>query len=61
MSFDVYDTETSDWIKLSKMDRFRHICFLMEENIYVQGGFTQQTPTIPTDSMIEINLHKMFA
>jgi len=30
MHMDVYDTETSDWYKLSKVDRFRHICFLVE-------------------------------
>jgi hypothetical protein len=61
MTLDVYDTETSDWYKLPKVDRFRHICFLIEDCIYIQGGFNQETPTIPTDSMIEIKLNKAFA
>ena len=29
MNFDVYDTETSDWYKLPKVDRFRHVSFLV--------------------------------
>jgi hypothetical protein len=61
MTMDVYDTETSDWYKLPKVDRFRHITFLIEDCIYIQGGFNQETPTIPTDSMIEININKAFS
>lgn len=52
MTLDVYDTQTSDWFKLPKVDRFRHICFLVQDSIFVQGGFNQDTPTIPTDSMV---------
>lgn len=41
VTLDVFDTETSIWYKLTKVDRFRHICFTIGQFIYVQGGFNQ--------------------
>lgn len=41
MNLDIYDTDTSDWHKLLKIDRFRHICFLVDKHIYIHGGFDQ--------------------
>lgn len=41
VSLDIYDTDTSDWHKLLKIDRFRHICCLIDKYIYIHGGFDQ--------------------
>ena len=41
MSLDIYDTDTSEWHKLPKIDRFRHISFLVDTVLYIHGGFDQ--------------------
>ena len=61
MPLDIYDLETSSWHRLLKIDRFRHISYLVDSHIYIHGGFDQEMPTIPTDSVIRLDLNKLFA
>jgi hypothetical protein len=61
MPLDIYDTDSSDWYRLPCVDRFRHTCFLIEHHIFIHGGFDQEAPNVPTDSMIRIDLNKSFA
>ncbi len=60
MPLDIYDTDSSDWYKLPNIDRFRHICFMIEQMVYIHGGFDQQAPNIPTDSVLKLDLNKIF-
>ena len=41
MPLDIYDTDTSEWHKLAKIDRFRHVCYLVDSHIFIHGGFDQ--------------------
>lgn len=61
MPLDIYDTDTSEWHKLGKIDRFRHVCYLLDTYIYIHGGFDQELPTVPTDSIIRLDLNKLFS
>ena len=60
MPLDIYDTDSSDWYKLPSIDRFRHISFMVEHNIYIHGGFDQDAPNIPTSTILRIDLNKYF-
>jgi len=60
MPLDIYDTDSSDWYKLPSVDRFRHITFMVDHFIYVHGGFDQDAPNVPTDSIIRLDLNKLF-
>lgn len=61
MPFDIYDTDSSDWYKLPSIDRFRHTCFMIDHNIFIHGGFDQESPNIPTAVTLRIDLNKAFA
>lgn len=56
---EVYDTESSDWFKFLSIPRFRHCIWLYETSLFVHGGFDQETPNIPTDKMMQIDLEKL--
>ena len=60
MPLDIYDTDSSDWYKLPSIDRFRHISFMVEHNIFIHGGFDQDAPNIPTSTILRIDLNKFF-
>ena len=60
MPFDIYDTDTSEWHRMLKIDRFRHVSFLIDDKIYIHGGFDQDVPTVPTDSILKIDLSELF-
>ena len=56
---EVYETETSEWTKLLPIERFRHACWVSDTYLYVHAGFEQESPNIPTDSILKIDLAKM--
>ena len=56
---EVYDTESSDWFKFLSIPRFRHCIWLYETGLFVHGGFDQETPNVPTDKMMQIDLEKL--
>ena len=61
MCLDIYDTDTSEWHKLQKIDRFRHVSYLIDANLFIHGGFDQEMPTVPTDQILKLDLNKMFS
>lgn len=61
LPLDIYDTDTSEWHRLLTIERFRHVCFLSDHNIYIHGGFDQIMPNVPTDSILKLDLNKIFA
>lgn len=60
VSLDVYDTETSEWVKYNSVQRFRHSSWIVESNLFIYGGFEHDSPNIPTDALSKINLIKLF-
>ena len=56
VGIEVYDTETAEWTKIPAIQRFRHAVLLVESYLYIYGGFEQETPNIPTDTICRINM-----
>ena len=54
-----YDTETSEWTTYTSLKRFRHACFWSEEFVYAYGGFEQDTPNLPTSTLVRFGLGKV--
>ena len=60
LPFDIYNTETSEWFKLPSIEKFRHAAWIMENYLYVHGGFDQDSPNVPTEKLLRIDLAKAF-
>jgi diadenosine tetraphosphatase ApaH/serine/threonine PP2A family protein phosphatase len=60
VGMEVYDTETSEWYKMSTIQRFRHASWVVDKFIYVHGGFEHDSPNVPTDTIAKINILKTF-
>ncbi|XP_953085.1 serine/threonine phosphatase, putative [Theileria annulata] len=48
LSISVYDTETLEWFNISTIQRFRHSSWRFGPNLYIFGGFANQTQKHPT-------------
>ena len=53
---EVYETENSEWKKFSSIQRFRHTVWAVDQIIYMHGGFENETPNIPTNSIMKLDL-----
>ncbi|EGR28942.1 ser thr protein phosphatase family protein, putative [Ichthyophthirius multifiliis] len=58
LGLEIYDTETSEWSRFNSIQRFRHGSWAVDNFIYVYGGFELESPNIPTDVIMKINLLK---
>jgi len=58
---EVYDTESSEWFKFKSVQRFRHSCWASNNNVYVHGGFEQETPNIPLSEIYKIDTQKLLS
>jgi len=56
---DVYDTESSEWTRADPLRRFRHASWNIDLDVYVHGGFAQDAPNLPTDSLFKLDLLRM--
>ncbi|CAK79408.1 unnamed protein product (macronuclear) [Paramecium tetraurelia] len=61
LPFEIYDTETSDWYKFQAIQRFRHSSWLIDQFLYLHGGFDSDQPNIPTEGILRLNLNTRFA
>lgn len=59
--FETYDTETSEWASYKSPNRFRHGCWIIDEMIYIYGGFQQESPIVPTGSMIKCSVQTIIS
>ena len=54
---EIYETENSEWKKFNSIQRFRHTIWSTDYNtIYMHGGFENETPNIPTNSIVKLDL-----
>lgn len=54
---EIYETENSEWKKFNSIQRFRHTIWAMDyQTIYMHGGFENETPNIPTNSIMKLDL-----
>ena len=42
------------------MQRFRHSCWVSNNNVYVHGGFEHEIPNIPLSEICKIDTLKLF-
>jgi protein phosphatase len=55
VSLEVYDTETSEWNRFPTVQRFRHACWCVDTNLFMHGGFDNESPTVPTDAIMKLD------
>ncbi|KAK2198375.1 bifunctional Kelch-type beta propeller/Calcineurin-like phosphoesterase domain [Babesia duncani] len=51
----VYDTETLEWTNTFSVHRFRHSCWSFRGQLYVFGGFSNQTQKHPTSELLVVD------
>jgi protein phosphatase len=56
VQLEVYETESSEWKKFNSLQRFRHTVWTQESIIFCHGGFENDTPNIPTNSIMKLDL-----
>ena len=56
LGLEIYDTENSEWSKFPCIQRFRHSSWLVDNFIYIFGGFELESPNIPTDTITKLNM-----
>lgn len=61
MPFEVYDADSSEWSRFPSIQRFRHACWTLDNIIYVYGGFEQESPNVPTETIARADLSKYFS
>lgn len=54
----VYDTESCDWKNLASINRFRHYCWTVDNNLYSYGGFDHRQPSAPTNDLQVLDLDR---
>lgn len=58
---EVYDTESSEWKKFNSLQRFRHTIWTQDyKHIFMHGGFENESPNVPTDSIMKLDLVEHF-
>ena len=60
VQLEVYETESSEWHKFDCLQRFRHTIWAVDSTIFMHGGFEKETPNIPTNSIMKIDLLGLF-
>jgi len=60
VQLEVYETESSEWKKFTTVQRFRHTVWAVEGNIFMHGGFENETPNIPTNTIVKLELPQIF-
>ena len=54
---EIYETENSEWKKFNSIQRFRHSIWAVDyQTIFMHGGFENETPNIPTNSILKLDL-----
>lgn len=56
VSMEVYETENSEWSRFTSVQRFRHTVWAIDQTIYMHGGFENETPNIPINSILKFDL-----
>lgn len=61
VQLEVYETESSEWKKFNSLQRFRHTVWSIDSNIFMHGGFENENPNIPTNSIMKLDLAALFS
>lgn len=61
VQLEVYETESSEWRKFTSLQRHRHSIWAIDTTIFMHGGFENETPNIPTNTIKKLDLLQLFA
>ena len=61
VQLEVYETESSEWRKFNSLQRFRHTVWAIDSTIFMHGGFENEQPNIPTNTIMKLDLLELFA
>ena len=61
VQLEVYETESSEWKKFNCLQRFRSSVWSIDANIYMHGGFENETPNVPTNTVMKLDLSALFS
>jgi len=61
VQLEVYETESSEWHKFNSLQRFRHSIWAVDSTIFMHGGFENETPNIPTNSIVKLDLPELMS
>ena len=56
LKLDIFDTDTSEWHSINNLQRFRHCAWMIKGDLYIQGGFKQDSPEVPVSDVKKIDL-----
>ena len=57
----MYETESSGWRKFNSLQRFRHTVWAVDSAIFMHGGFENETPNIPTNTIMKLELTQLMS
>ena len=60
LPIEIYDIKTLKWFQAIFLNKFRHTTWIVDDLIYIHGGFQLNNNFIPTNDIIKINLIKLF-
>jgi protein phosphatase len=61
VQLEIYETESSEWRKFNSLQRFRHSVWCVDSTIFMHGGFENETPNIPTNSIMKLELAQLLS
>lgn len=56
LNLEVFNLQSSEWIRLMPINRFRHSSWLMDGKLFIHGGFEPAQPNKPTGNLFRVNL-----
>ena len=57
---EIFDTNNYKWEKTEILNKFRHSCWIINDFIYIQGGFNLNNPNYAQSDIIKIDVNQLF-
>mmetsp|Transcript_29963 Transcript_29963/g.22227 ORF Transcript_29963/g.22227 Transcript_29963/m.22227 type:complete len:134 (+) Transcript_29963:594-995(+) len=57
---EVYETESSEWKRFNCIQRFRHCVWMIDQILFMHGGFENENPNVPTSTILKFDLLSIF-
>ena len=56
VQMEIYETESSEWHKFQSLQRFRTSVWTVNSTIFMHGGFENETPNVPTNTIMKMDM-----
>ncbi len=57
---EIYDTESSEWMRFHGIGLYRHMVFKKDNNLFIYGGFENNNPNYPIERIFKVDLLQYF-